>query len=253
MSHGYITCTACKQFFGRNDSELGFERWGHGEPVQLINNPASWGSADPEYRLLGFSKGATQNKAMAEERKGRATYESIPFKGMRKRFPWLFQGLGLRALSNPDELFLPTEKECQSGSIIKCSISARKPDGSYPYKLKDILDADAPSGGMVHKVLNNCISTHLSNERSGRSFILFGLDKDFIAWCKSAFAEAYQGVKQVKATTYRNENLSWVDVAYPSGNQTDPQYQTWCAGRTSVPKVHWAREELAHRKKQNNG
>lgn len=241
MSHGYITCTACKQFFTDHDYELGFGRWGHGEPIQLINNPASWGSADPEYRLLGFSKGATQNKAMAEERKGKATYESIPFKGMRKRFPWLFQGLGLRALPNPDELFLPTENECQSGSIIKCSISARKSDGSYS------------SGGMVRKVLNNCINIHLSKERSGRSFILFGLDKDFIAWCKSAFSEAYQGVQQVKATTYRNEHLSWVHVAHPSGNQTDPQYRSWCEGKTSVPKVRWAQEELAHRKKKNNG
>ena len=46
---------------------------------------------------------------MAEERKGRATYESIPFKGMRKRFPWLFRASALRELSNPDELFIPTE------------------------------------------------------------------------------------------------------------------------------------------------
>lgn len=253
MSHGYITCTACKQFFTCHDSELGFERWGHGEPIQLINNPASWGSTDPKYKLLGFSKGTTQNKAMAEERKGREIYESIPFKGMRKRLSWLFQGLGLRGLPNPDELFLPTEKECQSGSIIKCSISAQKADGTYSYKLKDILDADGPSGGMVRKVLKNCIKTHLSNERSGRSFILFGLDKEFISWCKSEFAEAYQGVYQVKPTIYRNKNLSWVHVAHPSGNQTDPQYRKWCAGETSVPKVVWARDELSSRNKQGNG
>ena len=252
MSHGYIICTACKQFFASHDYELGFERWGHGEPIQLINNPANWGSDDPDYILLGFSKGATQNKAMAEERKGRAAYESIPFKGMRKRFPWLFKGLGLRALSNPDELFFHTEKECQSGSIIKCSISVRKNDGSYSYKLKDILDANAPSGGMVRKVLDNCINIHLSKERSGRSFILFGLDKDFIAWCKIAFAEIYQGVKQVKATTYRNEELSWVHVAHPSGKQTDPQYRNWCEGKMPVPTVLWAREELAYRKNQHH-
>jgi hypothetical protein len=190
---------------------------------------------------------------MAEERKGRATFESIPFKGMRKRFPWLFQGLGLRVLPNPDELFLPSEKECQSGSIIKCSISARKVDGDYSYNLKDILDADAQSGGMVRKILNTCIHTHLSEERPGRSFILFGLDKDFIGWCKSAFSAVYQGVQQVKPTTYRNDNLSWVHVAHPSGNQTDPQYRNWCEGNTSIPKVLWAREELARRKSQING
>lgn len=253
MSHGYISCAACKQFFRNHDREHGFERWGHGEPVRLINNPAGWGSADPAYRLLGFSKGDTQNKAMAEERKGRATFESIPFKGMRKRFPWLFKGLGLRDLTNPDELFLSTEKECQSGSIIKCSISARKADGSYSYKLEDILDADGPSGGMVRKILRTCIKTHLSAERSGRSFILFGLDESFISWCKSAFAETYSDLRQVKPTTYRGDSLSWVHVAHPSGNQTDPQYQKWCEGKTSTPKVLWAREELAYRKRKNGG
>jgi hypothetical protein len=253
LSDGYIRCTACKQFFHKHDQEHGFERWGHGDPVQLINNPASWGSEDPTYRLLGFSKGDTQNKAMAEERKGRATFESIPFKGMRKRFPWLFKGLGLRDLNNPDELFLSSEKECQSGSIIKCSISARKTDGSYSYKLKDILDADDSSGGLVKKILHTCIKTHLSAERSGRSLILFGLDKRFISWCKDAFAEIYGGLKPIKPTTYRSDCLSWVHVAHPSSNQTDRQYQEWCEGRTFTPKVLWAREELAHRRRQNSG
>jgi len=252
VSHGYISCTVCKQFFRNYDQEHGFERWGHGERVQLINNPASWGAADPKYRLLGFSKGETQNKAMAEEKKGRATFESIPFKGMRKRFPWLFKGLGLRDLNDPDELFRPSEKECQSGSIIKCSISVLKADGSYSYKLEDILGADSSADGMVRKILRTCIKTHLSTERPGRTFILFGLDKSFISWCKSAFSEVYGELRHIKPTTYRSDHLSWVHVAHPSGNQTDPQYQRWCEGRTSTAKVIWAREELAYRQRQHS-
>jgi hypothetical protein len=203
--------------------------------------------------LLGFSKGNTQNKAMAEERRGRVIFESIPFKGMRHRFQLLFKGLGLRDLTNPDDLFLPSEKEYQSGSIIKCSVSTRKSDGNYSYKLKDILDADGLSGGMVRKVLHTCIRTHLSRERSGRSFILFGLDKEFISWCKSEFGKVYGGLTEIKPTTYRSDNLSWVHVAHPSGNQTDPQYQRWCEGRTSTAKVLWAKEELADRQRQNDG
>ncbi len=253
MSHGYISCTACKEHFRNHDSQHGFERWGHGEPVQLINNPASWGAGNPKHRLLGFSKGDTQNKAMAEERKGRTTFESIPFKGMRKRFPWLFRGLGLRELANPDELFLASEKEFQSGSIIKCSISARKPNGEYSYKFQDIVDADGPSGGKVRQVLQTCIKRHLSNEAPGRSFVLFGLDKNFITWCKKAFAEAYSSVHQTKPTTYRSDDLSWVHVAHPSGSNTDPQYQRWCDGKTSTAKVVWAREELAYRRSRNAG
>lgn len=190
---------------------------------------------------------------MEEEKKGLATFESIPFKGMRKRFPWLFKGLELRDLTNPDALFLSSEKECQSGSIIKCSISVRKAGGNYSYKLKDILDANSSSGGMVRKIMHTCIKTHLSTERSGRSFILFGLDESFISWCKSAFEETYGSLRQIKPTTYRSDSLSWVHVAHPSGNQTDPQYQKWCEGRTTTAKVLWAREELAYRQGQNGG
>lgn len=250
MSHGYIPCTACKQFFQNHDREYGFERWGHGEHIQLINNPASWGSADPKYRLLGFSKGVTQNKAMNEERKGQSSYESIPFKGMRRRLPWLFKGLGLRHLTNPDELFLLSEKEYQSGSIIKCSISARMPEGNYSYNLKDILDANSRSGGTVRQILNTCIKTHLSAERSKRSIIIFGLNESFINLCKSAFTEIYGDLQQIKPTTYRSKNISWVHVAHPSGSQTDLQYQRWCEGATSAAKVIWAREELSYRDSQ---
>lgn len=247
MSHGYISCTECKKFFQKHDYEQGVERWGHGEPIQLINNPASWGASAPSYRLLGFSKGNTQNKAMAEARKGRLSFEYVPFKGMRKRLTWLFKGLGLRDLPNPDELFLPTEKECQSGSVIKCSISAQKADGSYSYGLKDILAADGPSGGMVRKVLNTCIKTHLSNEHPGRAFIMLGVDKSLIEWCRKAFNEVYGHVEKIEDTTYRTQNLSWVHVAHPAGKLTDPQYTKWCEGATSVPKVQWARDALTHR------
>ena len=63
--------------------------------MRLINNPASWGAPDPTYYLLGFSKGDTQNKAMIEAKAGRAAFQDIPFKGMRKRLGWLLRALGL--------------------------------------------------------------------------------------------------------------------------------------------------------------
>jgi hypothetical protein len=191
---------------------------------------------------------------MADARKGRVTFESIPFKGMRKRLPWLFRGLGLRELhDDPDQIFRASETEVQSGSIIKCSISARLPDGQYSYKLKDILEADGASNGKVQQILQICIERHLSNERPGRTFVLLGLDKDLIAWCKRAFEKLYGPLRQIRPTTYRNQNLSWVHVAHPSGSQTDPQYRRWCEGNTTAAKVVWAREELAFRRAQNGG
>jgi len=248
MAHGYISCAACKDLFKTCDSEHGFERWGQSEPVRLTNNPASWGSATPQLFLLGFSKGNTQNKAMAEERRGRATFESIPFKGMRKRLGWLLRGLRLnRSDAAPDSMFSRTETRFQSTSVVRCSISARTASGGYSYKLKDILDADVTTGGKVSEILRRCTKRHLANAAPGQHFVLLGLDEGQIKLTKNAFEDTFGSLQIVKPTVYRNRDHSWVHVAHPSGSQTDPQYLRWCAGQTSTAKVAWAQQELASR------
>jgi hypothetical protein len=248
MTHGYISCAVCKDLFKTCDTEDGFERWGQGEPVRLINNPASWGSVAPKVFLLGFSKGATQNKAMAEAKRGRATFESIPFKGMRKRLGWLLRGLRLtKSDAPPDSMFSRSETRFQSTSIIRCSISARTASGAYSYKLKDILEADSVSGGKVTEILQRCTKRHLASATPGQHFVLLGLDEAQIKLSKKAFEHTFGPLQTVKPTVYRNRDHSWVHVAHPSGSQTDPQYSKWCAGETSTAKVVWAREELTNR------
>ncbi|MGD1018835.1 MAG: hypothetical protein ABSA12_05895 [Verrucomicrobiia bacterium] len=248
VSHGCLTCTACKDLFTAHDLVDGFERWGEGERIRLINNPASWGSNNPTYSLLGFSKGNTQNKVMADVKAGRATFESVPFKGMRKRLGWLLHALGLVGSDEQiDRLFQTSERRFQSASLIRCSISVRNQKGEYLYKLKDILAADGPSNGKVREIIRRCSRRHLSGAKAGQSFILLGLDKEQIQWCKAAFAEIYGPLKSLNETAYRTDHLSWVHVAHPSGSQTDPQYLKWCQGKTSTAKVVWARDELGHR------
>lgn len=243
-----IDCKVCRDLFNSHDREGQFERWGQGQPVRLINNPAVWGADRPRFTLLGFSKGNTQNKAIAEARSGRLPLESVPFKGMRKRLAWLLDAIGLRRQPfEVDRIFEDGETEIRSASLIRCSVSARGNGGRYSYKLADVLAADAAAGGTVREVIRRCVRTHAVPGSEGQTFVVLGLDRDQIEWTRSAFASELGPLESVTETTYRNSTTSWVHVAHPSGNQTDPQYQRWCRGEGRKPKVLWAREEIARR------
>lgn len=251
---GFIQCNACKDLFQTNDYEQGFERWGHGEPVQLLNNPVSWGARNPKYWLLGFSKGATQNKALAEVRSGKVPINAVPFKGMRKRLGWLLKSLGIRTDDNEvDAIFADSGSDIQSASLIRCSISAKNAKGEYSYQLKDILAADVTSNGKVREIIDRCANKHLAQTTRNQAFILLGLDKDLIRWTKDTFTKMFGPITTITETTYRTKGISWLHVAHPSGNQTDPQYRRWCDGGTTVPKILWARQEISFRRAENDG
>lgn len=250
-THGFIKCDACKGLFSCHDRDGSFERWGEGETIRLINNPAQWGTDKPIYRLLGFSKGDTQNKAMSESKVGKLPFEEVPFKGkvMRKRLDWLLTALQLKSHEEPiDSLFRSTEQNFQSSSLIRCSISALNSNGKYSYKLKDILESDAKSGGKVREILQRCTSRYLTNAKPGETFIMLGLENDLIKWSKKMFEQHFGKLETIDKTTYRNDNLSFVHVAHPSGgSQTDRQYQDWCAGTNKTPKIRWALDEIQYR------
>src|SRR6267154_5768859 len=79
--HGRIGCRKC--FTGEGSTQT-VGKW------QMVNDPASWGSAAPRVLILGFSKGFTQADAF---RSGR--FEDIPFKKMRPRLTEVLQLLGV--------------------------------------------------------------------------------------------------------------------------------------------------------------
>ncbi|MDT4292326.1 hypothetical protein RO575_22395 [Methylomonas sp. MO1] len=249
--HGFIKCDACKGLFSCHDRDGSFERWGEGETIRLINNPAQWGTDKPTYRLLGFSKGDTQNQAMSDAKLGKLSFEEIPFNGkvMRHRLDQLLTALELKSAKEPiDSLFRPTEQNFQSSSLIRCSISALNAKGKYSYELKEILASDAKSGGKVREILHRCTSRHLTNAKPGETFIMLGLEKELIAWSKELFERHFGKLKTIHETTYRNADLSFAHVAHPSGRQTNPQYLKWCEGAYKKPKVRWALDELHYRK-----
>jgi hypothetical protein len=185
---------------------------------------------------------------MAEAKRGRLSLAEVPFKGMRKRLGWLLDALGVRRLPfSVDDVFTDVEPEIRSGSLIRCSISAKVGTGDYSYKLADILAANGPSGGKVREVLGRCISRHARPSSEGHLFILLGLEEALIEWARDAFHKEFGPAALTKPTTYRGANASWVHVAHPAGSMTDPQYERWCRGQCKKPKVEWARDEVRFR------
>jgi hypothetical protein len=253
--HGYIKCDACKDLFCKKDKDKHFEVWGEGEEIRLINNPAQWGANKPLYRLLGFSKGKTQNEAMVKSKAGMLAFEDVPFSGtiFRRRLNLLLNTLELKDKKIPiDTIFQSTEPNFQCSSLIKCSISALK-DGKYSYKLADIMNNDISSGGKVTEIMRRCTRQHLKDDVQGQSFILLGLDKKLIDSSKKIFEEIFGPLDSPKKKTciYRTSMNSWVHVAHPSAKLTDPQYKDWCAGVNKTPKISWAYDELSNRKRVN--
>jgi hypothetical protein len=222
----------------------GTERWGEGEGLRMINNPATWGAEKPKVWLLGFSKGETQNRAMAEFHRGRRSFESIPFDGFRDRLGDLLRALRLPTRAPIDELFTASEPFYRTTSVIRCSISARVGSGSYSYRMKDILDVTGRERERLHQIMSRCVGAFLGRLRPGDKVVLQGLEHAYINRLHSTVEATYGEAEMRSPVTYRGRGVSWVHVTHLSKAQPEKQFQEWLAGTRGQGKVRWAQEEL---------
>jgi hypothetical protein len=243
-THGCIECTRCKDLFEKHDVEDGAELWGQGEGLRLINNPATWGASTPKVWLLGFSKGQTQNKAIAEYRRGYRSFESIPFDGFRDRLRDLLAALEMPGSASVDEVFKASESRYRTTSVIRCSISARVESGKYSYRMKDILGVADTDKRRLREIMSRCVGGFLSQLVPGDKVILQGLDSAYIKLLRSVVEDTYGGAKATSPVTYRANGVSWIHVSHLSKAQPENQFQAWLAGNLGKGKVRWAKEEL---------
>src|SRR5690606_14332768 len=119
--HGRVSCSKC--FPGPtvwNETELRRDGW------HVVNNPMSWGTATPQFLLLGVSKGTTQCDAIAVKR-----HDAVPFDGFRPALTKALQVLGLlRSTDAIDDKFSATEEEWSFGSMVRCALGLPKADDS---------------------------------------------------------------------------------------------------------------------------
>ncbi len=108
-SHGSISCREC---FTNAESVLTFGQW------KLHNNPGYYGSSSPEVLVLGFSKGANQNKAARN-----GDFDKIAFANARHRLQIILETLEIMPKNRGvDALMTAAEDKFGVASLVRCSL-----------------------------------------------------------------------------------------------------------------------------------
>lgn len=203
--HGWNGCRQC--FVGGEGARF----TGRGNPPQwrLECNPASWGCAEPEVMVLGFSKGARQCRSLP--------FDQIPFAGAWRNLTKILQAV---YLLQPDDRvewhFRADESRFQFGSLIRCSV-ARWDSGKGEY---------SKSGGSILKRFlkdPDCKPISLAcrdrflGELSTRTrlVIMLGNDDEYITLCRELMTGAHSRVEKINAVAYGNEQVRWVHLVHP--------------------------------------
>ena len=111
--HGPQSCRAC--FVGQEET-LAIGDW------RLQNNPGYYGSADPEIIVLGFSKGANQNKVAQQ-----GNFDKVAFANARHRLQDVLKTLKIMPSNRGiDSIMTGQEKEFGVASLVRCSFCKMK-------------------------------------------------------------------------------------------------------------------------------
>lgn len=148
-THGKLDCKKCYKACSANIAAP-HPRW------LMRNDPGSWGSSEPKFLVLGFSKGSTQADIYRE-----GTFEDVAFGGnARDRLDTLLKRIGLIAETNhvSNEINNPNS-DFSFGSLVRCSLTRETKNGTHASSGDLILK----SFSEVPEVLDNCMKKYLSN------------------------------------------------------------------------------------------
>ena len=202
FKHGPIDCRQC--FPSSDSSTLVLGDW------RLNNNPGYYGSANPEVLILGFSKGATQNKAQASE-----DFDSIAFAGMRDRLQAVLEVLHLMPGNcSLNDMLMGREERFGFASLVRCSLykmvkgkaTTSGPVVTSAFKQKEALN-----------IIESCARTYLRDLPSSlRLTLLLGTNKTYMRNVKAIFSGMYDSFEDINEVAFYAGNVLWVFVAHPS-------------------------------------
>ena len=226
--HGPIQCGLC---FGNADRTLAIGDW------RLHNNPGYYGSSNPRVLVLGFSKGANQNRA-AEA----GDFDKIAFAGARHRLQAVLQVLGLMPADRGiDYLMTAKEREFGVDSLVRCSFCKMK---NGQCKTSGDVVPSAFSNPDTLAIIKRCASTYLLRlpERVER-VVLLGTADSYIAKTRNIFSKIYPDFASVNPVAFRAGGALWVYGAHPSpGNG---HFDAWLKG--GIESASGQKRDLAQR------
>jgi hypothetical protein len=186
---------------------------------KLVNDPGYWGASYPRILVLGMSKGNTQSEAMAESWKN-GDYDDVPYMGFRPRLLKVLQAVGLMpSVQSLDSRIKKTELTYGWASILRCSLTGRKPDGTYGASSAQVIPAmKRPE---VNAWLSECIACHLGGlSRRTRLVVLLSNDEQYMCainkTMKGVFGQAYAEHPSLSPVVFRAGPRIFVHVGHPS-------------------------------------
>jgi hypothetical protein len=184
MKHGPITCRVCW------DNATDDQTFCDGKRSKIVNDPGYWGASDPQILILGMSKGNTQSDAMAHSYAS-GKYDEVPFKGFRDRLLRVLNAIGLMSGVNNLGSRMTAEETCYGwASIMRCSLTGKKSDGSYGASSAQVIAAMKRSE--TNKWLTSCVRTHIGNlTRRTRLVVLLSNDNKYMEVINKAVRQVY--------------------------------------------------------------
>jgi hypothetical protein len=215
--HGTINCRLC---FGASDGNMRKPNpnW------KMINDPGAWGGgADPEYLVLGFSKGKTQTGIYES-----GMFEDVAFSGMRSRLTAALRAMG--ALTSHEcvgSKIADPDSNIAFGSLIRCSVSRidKAAEGKEVYSCSGPLITR--SFTEIHEVIDNCTRRFLTDMPASVRVVFFlGNTDSYVTKCQSILRKLFpDGFKQINAMAAYANSRVWVNIAHPSGS--NGHFNTW--------------------------
>jgi hypothetical protein len=201
--HGKIDCRLC---YPADANEATPHRlW------RMRNDPGAWGGREPEWLVLGFSKGSTQADYYAN-----GSFDDVAFAGMRSRLERILKRLGALpsgvtlndAIANP-------EGNIAFGSLIRCSVARQ--DSKAKYQCSGSLITK--SFKEIPQVIAACTNQFLKHlPDSVKIVVMLGNNSSYVKPChdliREMFPEAFEELNEVAV---RADGRLWVHVAHPSG------------------------------------
>lgn len=200
-THGPITCRDC---FHDNEDILKIGEW------RLHNNPGYYGSQTPEILVLGFSKGANQNKAAAL-----GDFDKIAFADARHRLQQVLEALGLMPQDRSiDDLMTAKEKQFGVASLVRCSF-CKMDEGKC--KTSGAVIPSAFSNAATRRIIVRCAENYLAKlPPSTKLVVLLGTDDRYIKNTKAIARSLYRDFEDGKEVSFKAGGALWVYGTHPS-------------------------------------
>ena len=203
--HGKIECREC-YLCGSNKIIQPHIKW------RMVNDPGAWGGNNPEYLVLGFSKGSTQADIYQK-----GNFEDIAFAGMRSRLTEALQVVGaLSANETSDEKIKDSSSNMAFGSLIRCSVSRLDKSKKNIYTCSGSLIIKSFSE--IPDIIDTCTRKYLTNLPSSVKAIFFlGNSDSYVEECQKLLSKHFpDDFEKINSMAVTANSRLWIHLSHPS-------------------------------------